>query len=199
MAEGCVGAGAGVIAFGWKGGLGASSRRLEACGEVYTLGALVQANFGGQLTLGGAPLWRELAPPPTHAGDGSAMLVVATDAPLRPGSLRRLAARALLALARTGSTMAHGSGDYAIAFSTAASVRRGPDARLRSSSACELPGEALSSLFQAAAEATEEAVVNALFAAVDMTGHRGRACALPVREALSIIERGGGLRPPTPA
>src|SRR5690606_32437405 len=132
VVEGAVGAGAGTVAFGWKGGIGTSSRVLPPADGGWTVGVLVQSNYGGHLTVAGVPVWKFLpdpaalakAPPPVASGDGSIMIVVATDAPLDPAALRRLATRALTGLARTGSDMSNGSGDYVIAFSTAAQNRR---------------------------------------------------------------------------
>jgi len=162
--EGSVGAGAGTVAFGWKGGIGTSSRRLPATLGGWTVGVLVQTNFGGALTVNGAPVGRELgryifqeqlAPPrqgPGDGGDGSIMIVLATDAPLDARNLDRLAARALSGLARTGATMTNGSGDYVIAFSTHPQVRR--HAGTAQVTVADLQNDALSPLFQAAAEAT---------------------------------------------
>src|SRR5690606_35539953 len=139
--EGAVGAGAGTVAFGWKGGIGTSSRLLAAADGGYTVGVLVQSNYGGELTIAGVPVWKVLPDPAEHArsqanpapstGDGSIMMVVATDAPLDAAQLQRVAQRALLGLARTGSVMSNGSGDYVIAFSTAAGNRRDPDQNLQ--------------------------------------------------------------------
>jgi D-aminopeptidase len=182
VAEGAVGAGTGTIAFGWKGGIGTSSRVVRqggAEGAAYTVGVLVQSNYGGRLTIDGRPIWRTLTP--GRAGgsaDGSCMIVVATDAPLDARDLERLAARAIFALARTGSTFSNGSGDYAIAFSTAAgnrvSATSGPQPRTF------LPTDAVSGLFEAAMDATEEAVYNSLLKAVDMTGNGRTIRALPL-------------------
>lgn len=149
VAEGAVGAGTGTVAFGLKGGIGTSSRRVDQ----WLLGVLVQANYGGTLRIDGRPV----AGPVAHEADGSIVIVVATDAPLDAGSLRRLATRAFGGLARTGAALSHGSGDYALAFSTV--TRPEPQ-----------PGEALSALFEAAIEATEEAILNALLMAGDMQG-----------------------------
>ncbi len=182
VAEGSVGAGTGTTAFGWKGGIGTASRRLPERFGAHTLGVLVQANFGGVLTMDGVPVGRELgrhafasrdaaadAPRPGDRADGSCMIVVATDAPLSARDLERLAARALFGLARTGSSFSNGSGDYAIAFSTAEDlrVRHGEEAARERTL---LPTDALSPLFQAALEATEEAVLNALLRATTVTG-----------------------------
>src|SRR5690349_4868008 len=166
--EGAVGAGTGTIAFGWKGGIGTSSRVLRQQNESWTVGVLAQTNFGGRLTIAGVPIWRELTPAGGGGGtpaDGSCMIVVATDAPLDARDLKRLAARAVFALARTGSTYSNGSGDFAIAFSTAAGNRigatNGPQAR------SFLPTDAVSGLFEAVLDATEEAVYNSLLKATD--------------------------------
>lgn len=197
VAEGAVGAGAGTVAFGWKGGIGTSSRQLPTVDGGYTVGVLVQSNFGGELTIAGVPVWkvlpdpaayaRSLAAPPPSTGDGSIMMVVATDAPLDASQLRRLAQRALVGLARTGSVMSNGSGDYVIAFSTAKENRRDPQVAVQP--AHSVAAEALSPLFQATAEATEEAIVNSLFRAHTVQGHRGTAAALPLPPVLEAIRR----------
>lgn len=168
VAEGVVGAGTGTVAFGLKGGIGTSSRRLRDGN--YTVGVLVQTNFGGLLTIAGVPVWKQLglnpfAPQPQTANAGSIMIVVATDAPLSDRNLERLARRALVGLSRTGATIANGSGDYVIAFSTAQEVRRTPERRSSIATFPELPNEAMTPLFQAVAEATEEAIVNSLLQA----------------------------------
>lgn len=170
VAEGAVGAGTGTVAFGLKGGIGTSSRRLPERGGHYTVGVLVQTNFGGLLTIAGVPVWKQLglnpfAPQPQTPTAGSIMIVVATDAPLSDRNLERLARRALVGLSRTGATIANGSGDYVIAFSTAQEVRRTPARRSSIATFAELPNEAMTPLFQAVAEATEEAIVNSLLQA----------------------------------
>ena len=209
--EGAVGAGAGTVAFGWKGGIGTSSRVLPAAYGGYTTGVLVQSNFGGILTVSGAPVGVELgkysfqreveAQRDTAAGtgsildrdgftpDGSIMIVVATDAPLDARNLERLARRALVGLARTGATMSNGSGDYVIAFSTAADVRRNSADRTPRAVA-ELPNDAMSPLFQAVAEATEEAIYNSMFKATSV----GNVEALPVAEVLRVLREYGQIR-----
>ena len=161
--EGAVGAGRGTIAFGYKGGIGTSSRRTP---EGFTVGVLVQSNYGGRLILAGVPI----PPPPGKqaarvSADGSIMIVVATDAPLSDRNLTRLAARAMAGLARTGSAFSNGSGDYAIAFSTGESVRRSAARRGATTAYPEVGNEAMTPLFVAAADATEEAIANSLFAA----------------------------------
>lgn len=186
VAEGAVGAGTGTVAFGWKGGIGSSSRVVTAGEARWTVGVLVQSNYGGRLTIDGVPVWRTLSPDtrPAHA-DGSCMIVVATDAPLEARDLERLAARALFALARTGSTYANGSGDFSLAFSThpALRVRSGVTPQPRT----VLPTEALSPLFEAAMDATEEAVYDSMLKAVD-TAARGRTIrALPVEALMKVL------------
>jgi D-aminopeptidase len=202
VAEGSVGAGTGTQAFSWKGGIGTASRVLPERYGPYTLGVLVQTNFGGVLTMDGVPVGRALGryafgPDVSDAGgrtaaagDGSCMIVVATDAPLAARDLERLAARAVFGLARTGSSYSHGSGDYAIAFSTAAEgrTRHGetvPRPRVL------LPSEATSPLFQAALEATEEAVYNSLLRATTVTSALGAAEALPVDRVVEVLRRYG--------
>jgi D-aminopeptidase len=191
VAEGSVGAGTGTRCFGWKGGIGTASRVLPARYGAHTLGVLVQTNFGGVLTMDGAPVGRVLGRyafgpdvadgrggTATLAG-GSCMIVVATDAPLSPRDLERLAARAVFGLARTGSSYDHGSGDYAIAFSTPARGR------------ALLPSDATSPLFQAALEATEEAVYNSLLRATPVTSALGAAEALPIGRVVEVLRRYG--------
>jgi len=197
--EGSVGAGAGTVAFGWKGGIGTSSRRLPASLGGWTVGVLVQTNFGGVLAINGAPvgrelgrfmLQRELAPPqqgPADRGDGSIMMVVATDAPLDARNLGRLAERALTGLARTGSGMTNGSGDYVIAFSTHPQVRRRPGTA--PATIIDLPNDAMSPLFQAVAEATEEAIYNSLLKATTVRGRGLTVEALPIDRTLEVLRR----------
>jgi D-aminopeptidase len=197
VAEGAIGAGAGTVAFGWKGGIGTSSRLLPQSLGGYTVGVLVQSNFGGVLQILGAPVGRELgryafqSEAGRDAGDGSIMIVVATDAPLSDRNLGRLAARAIMGLARTGSSAANGSGDYVIAFSTAESVRRGGGGAqsVRPRSVEDLPNEAMSALFQAVVEATEEAIYNSLFRATTVRS-RGRTVeALPLDRVREILAK----------
>jgi len=203
--EGDVGAGAGTVAFGWKGGIGTSSRRLEGTDGGYTVGVLVQSNFGGQLTIAGVPVWKELPDPAEYArgasaapakGDGSIMIVVATDAPLDASALQRLARRALVGLARTGSVMSNGSGDYVIAFSTAQENLRLADAPVQS--ARSVAAERMTPLFQAVAEATEEAILNSLFRAHAVHGFHGDAAALPLDKVLVALRRANRLASPVP-
>ncbi|HYW07322.1 MAG TPA: P1 family peptidase, partial [Longimicrobium sp.] len=166
----------------------------------YTVGVLVQSNFGGVLTVNGAPVGRELGryafqrdvQGPRDRGDGSIMIVVATDAPLSSRNLERLASRAIVGLARTGASMTNGSGDYVIAFSTAAEVRRDPSSRAPVAIR-ELPNDAMSPLFQAVAEATEEAILNSLFRATTTTGNGTTVEALPIDRTLEILRRHNAL------
>lgn len=196
VAEGAVGAGTGTVAFGWKGGIGTSSRRLPAVLGGWTVGVLVQTNYGGVLSVNGAPVGRELGrymfqqqlQGPRDHGDGSVMIVVATDAPLDARNLERLATRALMGLARTGAAMTNGSGDYVIAFSTAAEVRRSPAAR-EPVSVRDLPNEATTGIFQAVAEATEEAILNSLFRATTTSGNGITVEALPIDLTLEVLRR----------
>lgn len=193
--EGTVGAGTGTQAFGWKGGIGTSSRRLPAAQGGYTVGVLVQSNYGGVLTMGGAPVGKELgrfAYAPSgrgdNAGDGSCMMVVATDAPLDARDLKRLAARAVFGLARTGSSYSNGSGDFAIAFSTHPSLRVAFNATAPAPRTV-LPTDGVSPLFQAALEATEEAVYNSLLKATPVKSRIGEAEALPIDRVREILRK----------
>jgi D-aminopeptidase len=205
--EGAVGAGTGTVAFEFKGGIGTSSRRLGAWANNCTVGVLVQTNFGGFLTIAGVPVGRELAREKQRrtvrrgespsAADGSVIVVVATDAPLDARSLRRLAARSMFGLARTGSWASNSSGDYAIAFSTASEVRIRPAAKGKEympRPVATLSNDAMSPLFLAAIEATEEAIYNSLFKAVTMTGCGQTVEALPLDRTLAILQRHGALK-----
>ena len=188
--EGSVGAGTGTICFGFKGGIGTSSRQLSQPQGGYTIGVLVQSNFGGLLTINGAPVGRELAAQKnnTTGKGGSCMIVVATDAPLLSRNLKRLAKRAVLGLARTGSVMNNYSGDYVIAFSTAKALRRGSNRERVSGES--LPNSQMDPLFRAVVEATEEAVYNSLFKATAVTGRDSHFCeALPIEEVLEICRK----------
>ena len=193
VAEGSVGAGTGTIAFGWKGGIGTSSRVLPASLGGWTVGVLVQSNFGGVLQVLGAPVGRELGRyafrDAMERGDGSIMMVVATDAPLSDRNLERLAARAILGLARTGASASSGSGDYVIAFSTARSVRRPWDAERLTTT--ELANEQASALFQAVIEATEEAIYNSMFTAAAVEGSGTRVEAIPLDRVREILRKYG--------
>jgi len=195
VAEGSVGAGAGTVAFGWKGGIGTSSRVLPASLGGYTIGVLVQSNFGGVLQVLGAPVGQELGQyafkdaSARDGGDGSIMMIVATDAPLSDRNLRRVAARAMMGLGRTGSSAANGSGDYVIAFSTAKDVRRPFNAtRLQTA---ELANESVSGVFEAVVEATEEAIYNSLFMATSVTGNGRTVEAIPLDQVREILKKYG--------
>ena len=192
VAEGTVGAGTGTVAFGFKGGIGTSSRELPAMLGGFVVGVLVQSNFGGILSVDGLRVGEILgqhylkdAVAADSSADGSIMIVVATDAPLGDRNLGRLAKRAIAGLARTGASMSNGSGDYVVAFSTADDVRR--KAGVTGHATSQLPNDAISPLFQAVAEATEEAIYNSLLQAEDVSGHRGSVEALPVDEVKSLL------------
>ena len=176
--EGVVGAGTGTVAFGFKGGIGNASRKAGP----YTVGVLVQSNFGGTLQIAGAPVGRELAGHGPNSGNGSILMVVATDAPVDARNLRRIAARTMFGLARTGSSGANGSGDYAIAFSTA----RTP-AKLLTNDEC-------SPLFLAVIGATEEAIYNSLLQAKTTTGNGHTVQALPIDKTVEILRKYGVIR-----
>lgn len=200
--EGSVGAGTGTVAFGWKGGVGTASRKLPASLGGYTVGVLVQTNFGGVLSIAGAPVGKELgryefrdqleASAPSarrqdNDANGSCMIVVATDAPVEARNLKRLAARAILGMARTGAGGSNGSGDYVIAFSTATDLRIRPGNANKASTATVLGNEAMSPLFLAVIEATEEAIYNSLFVATTVIGRGHTVEALPVDKTLQIM------------
>jgi D-aminopeptidase len=196
VAEGTVGAGTGTICYGWKGGIGTSSRRVPvgergaAGGTTFTVGVLAQTNFGGNLTIAGVPVYKLLQPPPRRGAgpDGSCMLVVATDAPIDARDLRRLAARAVFGLGRTGSAYSNGSGDFAIAFSTSPEMRsRFNDNAARTRRV--LPPEAASPLFEAALEATEEAVYNSLLQATSVRSSIGAAEAIPIDRVRELLKK----------
>ena len=207
VSEGAVGAGAGTVAFGWKGGIGTSSRVLPESLGGYKLGVLVQSNFGGILQIGGAPVGvelgqysfsdqvsREEAPGPEEDVHewGSIMMVIATDAPLSDRNLKRIARRAVMGLSRTGSYASNGSGDYVIAFSTANSVRRSSAADIHELE--DLPNGRISALFQATVEATEEAIYNSLFKAQTVSSNGRTVEALPITETAEILRRYGVIR-----
>jgi D-aminopeptidase len=193
--EGAVGAGTGTIAFGWKGGIGTSSRRLPASLGGWTVGVLVQTNYGGVLQVAGVPVGQALGKYflkdelSKASGDGSCIVVVATDAPLSDRNLERLAHRGLLGIARTGSPMTNGSGEYAVAFSTNLDVRRTPERRAHPSAIVDVPNDLISPLFEAAVEAAEEAAINSLFAATPMDGNGHHIDALPIDEAVKLYKR----------
>ncbi|MGH9523358.1 MAG: P1 family peptidase, partial [Terriglobales bacterium] len=200
--EGTVGAGTGTVAFGWKGGIGTASRKLPAVLGGYTVGVLVQTNFGGVLSIAGAPVGKELgkyafrdqltggpgkpsfglpgAVSQRDDADGSCMIVIATDAPVDARNLKRLAARGIMGLARTGSSGSNGSGDYIIAFSTA-----------KPNTVPVLDNEAMSPLFLAAIEATEEAIYNSLLKATTVTGRGHTIEALPIDKTIEILKEHG--------
>jgi len=196
--EGCVGAGVGTICFGWKGGIGTSSRVLPKSLGGYTVGALVQSNYGGILQMDGISVGKKLGQYYLKdklndvSADGSIMIVIATDAPLSDRNLKRLASRGLAGLARTGSAMSNGSGDYVIAFSSNEGVRRTMERRSRVWTYPELPNELMSPLFEAAIEATEEAIYNSLCMATSMTGTQGRfVSALPLDQLEELVAARG--------
>jgi len=191
VAEGSVGAGTGTVAFGWKGGIGTSSRRVAASDSGWMVGVLVQTNFGGDLQILGVPVGRELDRKGVTR-PGSIMIVVATDAPVLSRNLERLAARAIIGLGRTGSVMDNGSGDYVIAFSTHAAVRRHPRAERHGSA--ELGDDAMSPLFHAVVEATEEAIYNSLFTATTERSGGNTVEALPMDAVLGILRERRALR-----
>jgi D-aminopeptidase len=201
--EGSVGAGTGTQAFGWKGGIGTSSRVLPESLGGYTVGVLVQTNYDGTLTINGAPVGRELGTylyrdelesrgSNDNQEDGSIMMVVATDAPLNARSLDRIAMRAMMGLARTGSIAENGSGDYVIAFSTDPGVRRPRESDVPVTIRV-LVNESMSPLFAATVEATEEAIYNAIFKATTVTSSRGTREAIPIEELKRILEKHGVL------
>jgi D-aminopeptidase len=206
--EGAVGAGAGTVAFGFKGGIGTSSRKLPASLGGYTVGVLIQSNFGGILTINGAPVGRELGKyylkeelgatnsSSSNTADGSIMIVIATDAPIDHRNLQRLAARSMMGLARTGAAGSNGSGDYAIAFSTAPElrIRNSANTRNQPTNVKLLSNEAMSPLFLAVIEATEEAIYNSLFRATTTTGRGHTVEALPIDRTLEILRRHGALK-----
>lgn len=194
--EGCVGAATGTVCFGWKGGIGTSSRKLPKNLGGYVVGALVQTNFGGVLQMDGIPVGKRLGryylkeQLDDSSADGSVMIVLATDAPLSDRNLKRLAKRGLAGMARTGASMSNGSGDYVIAFSTNEDVRRTVERRSKVSSYPEVSNDLMSPLFQSAIEATEEAIYNSLCMAETMTGNNGITIeALPLDPLRDLIER----------
>ncbi|HTK71536.1 MAG TPA: P1 family peptidase [Croceibacterium sp.] len=193
--EGAVGAGTGTIAFSWKGGIGTSSRKLPANLGGWTVGVLVQTNYGGVLQVAGVPVGQALGQYylkdelSKASGDGSCIVVIATDAPLSDRNLERLAHRGLLGIAGTGSPMTNGSGEYAVAFSTNLDVRRTPERRAHPSAIVDLPNDQMSPLFEAAVEAAEEAAINSLFAAMPMDGNGRHIDALPVTQVVKLYKR----------
>ena len=190
--EGAVGAGTGTVCFGWKGGIGTSSRKLPSRYGGYMLGVLVQTNYGGVLTMNGAPVGKELSRYAYNeaSANGSCMIVVATDAPLDARDLGRLAARAVYGLARTGGSFSNGSGEFAIAFTTSPALRVKNGERTVQTRMI-LPTEAVSPLFEAALEATEEAVDNSLLRARTMTSRGKTIEALPIEQVKAILRKHG--------
>jgi D-aminopeptidase len=208
--EGTIGAGTGTVAFGFKGGIGTASRKLPQTLGGYTVGVLVETNFGGILAINGAPVGRELGryylkeelekrssknSDLSNSADGSIIIVIATDAPIDHRNLQRLAARSMMGLARTGATGSNGSGDYAIAFSTAPElrIRNLPNTRNQRSNVALFSNEAMSPLFLAVIEATEEAIYNSLFRATTTTGRGHTVEALPIDRTLEILRKHGML------
>jgi D-aminopeptidase len=191
--EGAVGAGRGTVAFGYKGGIGTSSRKLPAQSGGWTVGVLVQSNFGGDLRIVGVPVGDELRKGEggRGTGDGSIIMVIATDAPLDHLRLTRLANRALAGLARTGSSMSNGSGDYVIAFSTRRPSQTAQPPNRLTDSVEVVRNDWMSPLFQAVADATEEAIYNSLLRAETVRGYRGTVPALPVDSTITILKRHG--------
>jgi D-aminopeptidase len=203
--EGVVGAGTGTVAFGWKGGIGTASRRVPANLGGHTVGVLVQTNFGGVLTIAGAPVGQELgqyylrkelheAGSVKENADGSCMMVIATDAPIDSRNLKRLASRAWLGMGRTGSSASNGSGDYAIAFSTASQLRILMSDNATTRKVEELTNDAMSPLFEAVIEATEEAIYNSMFKATTVMGNGHTVEALPIDKAVTILREHGLLK-----
>lgn len=192
--EGNIGAGTGTVCFGFKGGIGTASRKLPESLGGYTVGVLVQTNFGGVLVINGAPVGVELSKYAfknmIESVDGSCMIVVATDAPITSRNLKRLAKRTLLGMGKTGGIASNGSGDYVIAFSTHESLRESYQSESNMTGDRELRNDQMSPLFMAAIEATEEAIINSLFAAETMRGFQGRVIEeLPVQKVLDILKK----------
>lgn len=193
--EGNVGAGTGTVCFGFKGGIGTASRVLPEKSGSYTVGVLVQTNFGGVLQIDGVPVGEELkqfylSEQLMDKADGSCMIVIATDAPVDARNLERMAKRAIMGLARTGGIGSNGSGDYVIAFSTDPSLRIPHESPERMNTTTTLRNDAMSPLFLAVIEATEEAIINSLLAAETMTGKEGHTIkALPKEEVLKILRK----------
>ena len=214
--EGSVGAGTGTVCFGWKGGIGTSSRKLPESLGGFTVGVLAQTNYGGVLTINGAPVGVELgkyylkdeiegkprasvrpgSPKTNDDADGSVMVVIATDAPVDARQLKRMGARAMLGVARTGSSASNGSGDYAIAFSTAKQNRIDATAKPGVRNTQVLANDEMSPLFEAVIEATEEAVYNSLFKATTVTGNGHTVEALPIEQTMEILRRHNALSTP---
>ena len=201
--EGSVGAGAGTVAFGFKGGIGTSSRRLPPKLGGYTVGVLVQTNFAGVLTIAGAPVGRELGRyylreevggTAKDRANGSVIIVIATDAPVEARNLKRIAARAMLGLGRTGAAGSNGSGDYVIAFSTAPQVRIRSEEKASPRHIEVLTNDSMSPLFLAVIEASEEAVYNSLLRATTITGRGHTVEALPIDRTTAILKKYGAIK-----
>ncbi|MCM4154519.1 P1 family peptidase [Gramella sp. AN32] len=193
--EGNVGAGTGTICFGFKGGIGTASRKLPESLGGYTIGVLVQTNFGGNLQIDGAPVGEEMgqfsfSDRIMNSADGSCMIVVATDAPLDSRNLKRLAKRAILGLAKTGGIESNGSGDYVIAFSTSEQNRIPYKTDFNLQERTLVPNDLMSPIFMGAIEATEEAILNSLFMAETMTGYKKRTIkGIPLEKVLPILKK----------
>lgn len=193
--EGNVGAGTGTVCFGWKGGIGTSSRKLPESAGAYTVGVLVQTNYGGVLQVNGVPVGKELDQyfmnqQIKDSADGSCMIIVATDAPVDARNLERMAMRAMMGLAKTGGIASNGSGDYVIAFSTNSEMRIPYTSGEKTQAAPILRNDEMSPLFMAAIEATEEAILNSMFMAEDMAGKEGRKVdALPLKKVLKLLKK----------
>ncbi|GGK79039.1 D-aminopeptidase [Rufibacter glacialis] len=201
VAEGNVGAGTGTICFGYKGGIGTSSRKLPANLGGYTVGVLVQSNFGGVLQIAGVPVGQELGrfsfrQQILEKADGSCMIVVATDAPLDARNLERLASRAMLGLGKTGGLASNGSGDYVIAFSTHPGLRVPYETKDKTQTMTLLRNDEMSSLFMGAIEATEEAILNSLFKAETTIGKdKTKVEALPLDKTIDLLKKHHVLNP----
>jgi D-aminopeptidase len=198
-----VGAGTGTVAFGWKGGIGTASRKLPQKLGGYTVGVLVQTNYGGVLKIAGAPVGQELGQyylrdevqqQAKDKPDGSCMIVIATDAPLDSRNLKRLAARAWMGMAGTGSSASNGSGDYAIAFSTAQQVRINTSDKSLTRRVELLTNDAMSPLFEAVIEATEEAVYNSMLRATTTTANGHTVEALPIDRTVNVLRKHGSIK-----
>lgn len=194
VVEGAVGAGTGTVAFGWKGGIGSSSRVLPDSLGGFRVGVLVQSNYGGVLSWDGVQIGKSLrhhylSHEVSTTADGSIIIIVATDAPLSDRNLKRMANRAIVALGRTGSSMTNGSGDYALAFSTRQSVRRTGERRGCITPYPDLGNDLISPLFQAVLECTEEAILNSLCAAKTVTGNRGTIEAIPLEVVQNMLHQ----------
>lgn len=197
--EGNVGAGTGTVAFGFKGGIGTSSRKLPDNLGGYTVGVIVQTNFGGVLQINGVPVGKEMGKfdfsnQLLNKVDGSCMIIVATDAPMDARNLERLAKRAFLGLGKTGGIASNGSGDYVIAFSTNEALRVPNNPKERTLKQDVIINDATSPLFMAAIEATEEAIINSLFAAETVKGKNGTISKLPVEKVIEILKKYNGIK-----